>query len=368
MPRFYWIIRTIPRFMIIVLIALVITPESLKAQELVKQRIAVLPFINQTGNDQLDFLANGLAEIIKTSIYKNTDLIFILHGPIYEEVSALNSYNQNLITALAEEFITDIIIYGDVAGTEENLIIHFYLYSRTNQNIDVRETLEGRSSEDILSNLDAFLANLTAGLDEKYPPVEQEIVLQETVMEFTETQIKTEEVIDRILFPIFSFNIIYTMPKPAQNLYGTYVINNEPAFPLQLNFKAEINTFVLDHLNAFFDYNLVTHIKETDSQIGLNRHFLSWGAAYRYAFGYGFKAFGALGLGFVLQEIQYSDYGDGESGDLNSYDFSFGYDIGIEWWPVSFFILCAGFRMDFIVGLDYFDYETQFYTGIRFAP
>ena len=177
-----WKIASYISFVVIVgLIVLNILPRTKRSDknELLEKAIAVLPFINDSPNEEKMYFINGTMEAIHDNLCKIGDLRVVSR-------TSVEQYRNNLkpVQEIAGEMKVSYILEGSGLKDEENIRLNIYLIDAVNDR-QIWSRAYDRKSSDIFS-LQSEIAQLVAGeIHALVSPREKELIEKEPTTSLT---------------------------------------------------------------------------------------------------------------------------------------------------------------------------------------
>ena len=142
-----------------------------------RKTVAVISFENQSGNAELDWLREGLADMLAAGLSRSDKLALLDRGQLYDLIQRFDRKNEKIsldnareiaLQARAENFIT-----GSFAQLGERLRVDVQLRDAQTGDLVTTESLTVEKTDQILSEIDLLSRNLSnrlnAGANEKQP-------------------------------------------------------------------------------------------------------------------------------------------------------------------------------------------------------
>ena len=142
-----------------------------------RKTVAVISFENRSGNAELDWMREGLADMLAAGLSRSDKLALLDRGQLYDLLQRFERKNEKLsledarkiaLQAHADSFIT-----GSFAQLGERLRLDVQLRDEQTGNLVAAESLTVEKTDQILSEIDLLSRNLSnrlnAGANEKQP-------------------------------------------------------------------------------------------------------------------------------------------------------------------------------------------------------
>jgi serine/threonine protein kinase/tetratricopeptide (TPR) repeat protein len=130
--------------------------------------LAILPFHNMTGNAELEWMENGLPQMLITDISQSATLRPLLEDRVHRILvdlgkSGQTSFDEETLNAFANTARADYILHGRFLESEDRLRIDMILKERTT-GVGTPVKMDGKSSE-VFALVDAITERISVELD-----------------------------------------------------------------------------------------------------------------------------------------------------------------------------------------------------------